>query len=283
MFGKNSLYIIFCILAIFIVPFTTLHAESKKPIKILLVPGHDEVVWGAQYGNIKEADMTLDLAHRIYNILKKDKNFDVHITRDQAGYTKEFADYFDTQREAIVAFKKNAKEKTKNEISSGTFIQKQNPPHHGVSEDVSIHLYGINKWANENNVDAIIHIHFNDYPRKSKWTLGKYRGFVVYFPDGELLNFRQSANLAGDIFTQLHKKYSTSTYKPELGGLIPDQKLIALGSNKSLDASVRSVLVEYGYIYEKKFRTKSARVIAFKDMAMRTVKGIEKYFSETSP
>jgi N-acetylmuramoyl-L-alanine amidase len=263
----------------FLVLLPIFHIQAQAPIKILLVPGHDDVVWGAQYGNTKEADMTLALATKIYNILKKDKNFDVYITRDQTGYTKEFADYFNTQRDAISVFKQNAKQNTKNDIASGTFIQKANPPHNAVTEDVSIHLYVINKWANENNMDAVVHIHFNDYPRKSKWTLGKYRGFVVYFPDGELPNFKESANLAGDIFNQLHKKYLTSTYKPELGGLIPDQKLIALGSSKTLNSSVSSVLVEYGYIYEKKFRTKSARLAAYKDMATRTATGIKNYFS----
>ena len=44
---------------------------------------------------------------------------------------------------------------------------------------------------------------------------------------------------------QLNKKYITSTYKKELGGLVPDQKLIALGSNGTLLPSVRSVFGMY--------------------------------------
>jgi N-acetylmuramoyl-L-alanine amidase len=254
---------------------------ATTPIKILLVPGHDDEVWGAQYGNTKEADMTLALATRIYNILKKDKRLEVHITRDgsrSSGYTKEFEDYFAGNQDAISAFKENAKVQRQDNITNGSFIQKVNPPHHTVSEDVAIRLYGFNKWADENKMNAVIHIHFNDYPRPTKWKIGKYTGFTIYMPEGQMANWKESGQLAADIFTQLKKKYATSTYEKEKGGLIPDQTLIALGSNGTLLPSVRSVLVEYGYIYEKKFRTSKARLKAYKDMASLTSAGIKNYF-----
>jgi len=257
-------------------------AHASAPIKILLVPGHDNEVWGAQYGNIKEAAMNLAVANRIYSILEKDKRFEVYITRDNStplGYTKEFTDYFTLHWADIIAFEKSKKQEMQNDITSGEFIQKENVPHHQVSSDVAIRLYGFNKWANENKIDAMIHIHFNDYPRSSKWTIGKYTGFAIYIPDGQLANWKESGQLAADIFIQLKKKYHTSTYKPELGGLIPDQKLIALGSNGTLSGTVRSVLIEYGYIYEKKFRDYTTRHQAYQDMADRTVQGIENYFS----
>ena len=44
-----------------------------------------------------------------YNILKKDKRFEVHITRDKNGYTKEFQDYLNANQGSIVSFKNNAK------------------------------------------------------------------------------------------------------------------------------------------------------------------------------
>ncbi len=277
MFTKKVFFAIFFTL-VFSLP---IRAGAISPIKILLVPGHDNEVWGAQFGTRKEADMNLTVATKIYNILKKDKRFEVHITRDgstPAGYTKEFADYFSTQRDAISTFKQNAKAAMKNLISTGSFVQKVSTPHVAVSQDTSIKLYGINKWADENKMDAVIHIHFNDYPRPYSWTIGRYTGFTIYFPDGELPNFKESANLAADIYTQLHKKYKTSNYEKELGGLIPDQTLIALGANATLDPSVRSVLVEYGYIYEKKFRVKATRLEAYQNMASLTSKGIQNYF-----
>jgi len=251
--------------------------RAAEPFKILLVPGHDNEVWGAQYGNIKEADMNLVLATQIYNILKKDKKFKVYITRDKfVGYTAEFSDYFSLHQADIKDFKENAKRLTNAKITAGTFIQKENVSHNTVSEDVSLKLYGINKWANENKIDAVIHIHFNDYPRKTKWTMGKYKGFAIYMPDGQFLNAKKSAQLAGNIFAQLSKKYITSTYKKELGGLISDQKLIALGANGTLDKNVRSILIEYGYIY--RFRNSSMRHKAYKTMADLTSKGIKNYF-----
>ncbi len=246
------------------------------PIKILLVPGHDNEVWGAQYGNVKEADMNLNLATRIYNNLKKDKRFEVHITRKIGGYTKEFEDYFANNTEAISAFKENTKANTMQKIKDGSFIEKENPPHNNASEDVAIKLYGFNKWANENKMDAVIHVHFNDYPRATKWTKGIHKGFAIYKPEGQMVNAKGSADLAKNIFTQLKKKYATSTYAPEKGGLVEDQSLIALGSNGSLSPSVRSILIEYGYIY--RFTTKKARFSAYDNMASLTATGIKNYF-----
>jgi len=266
--------LILLLLGLALTPKFFLHAQ--EPIKILLVPGHDNEVWGAQYGNIKEAAMNLAVATRIYNLLKKDKRFNVYITRNSGGYTKEFADYFLAQKDAILAFEQNAKKIMQDKIDSGNFVQKENAPHNRANEDVVLRLYGFNKWANENKMDAVIHIHFNDYPRPTKWTMGKYKGFTIYMPDGQFVNSKESVQLATDIFTQLHKKYITSTYKPEAGGLVLDQKLIALGANGTLLSSVRSVLIEYGYIY--RFGNNAVRQKAYTDMANFTTSGIKSYF-----
>jgi N-acetylmuramoyl-L-alanine amidase len=249
---------------------------ADTPIKILLVPGHDNKIWGAQYGNIKEADMNLALTTEIYNILVKDEKFKVYITRDKDGYVKEFADYFSTQRENIVSFKTNAKQEMQNKINNGSFIKKVSVQHNLVNEDTSIVLYGINKWVNENKIDAVIHVHFNDYPRATKWTMGKYKGFSIYMPEGQMINSNESSKLAGNIFLQLSKKYITSTYKKELGGLVADQNLIALGSRGTLRENTRAVLIEYGYIY--RFAKNSVRNNAYKKMADLTATGIVNYF-----
>src|ERR1035437_9658554 len=200
---KRSLFLLF-FLTIFFVPIFQTNAAT--PIKILLVPGHDNEVWGAQYGNIKEADMNLRLATELFNILKKDKRFEVHITRDTLGYTTEFADYFTKERVAIDIFKANAKTETQNNIQNGLFVKKvDSVAHNTVTENGAIILYGINKWADENKMDAVIHIHFNDYPRPTKWTMGKYRGFTIYMPEAQMINSKDSVDLAKTIFTQLRK------------------------------------------------------------------------------
>lgn len=250
--------------------------KSIQPIRILIVPGHDNEIWGAQYGTIKEADMNLVLATQIYNILKKDKRFKVYITRDSLGYTTAFNDYFGLHQQDIKDFKEKAKKEMQSNILTGSVIQKDGVPHHSVNESVAMNLYGFNKWAGENNIDVMIHVHFNDYPRENKWEIGKYKGFTIYMPDSQMPNAEKSVPLAESIFKELHKKYMTSTYDKELGGLIPDQKLIALGANNTLPANTRSVLVEYGYIY--RFGDSTMRHKAYKTMSELTATGIKNYF-----
>lgn len=269
---KMLLFILF--LTFLVIP--TSYIKASTPIKILLVPGHDNEVWGAEYGKVKEADMNLVLATRIFNLLKKDKRFKVWITRDGAGYTKEFADYFSAQRKEIISFEKNSKQELQDKINSGNFIKKTEIKYNKATEDVAIRLYGVNKWVNDNKIDAVIHIHFNDYPRKNMRTAGKYKGFAIYMPEGQMINSKESTKLAKSIFSQLSSKYAPSNFKQELGGLIPEQNLIAMGSNGTLIESVRSILIEYGYIY--RFANNIIRHQAYVNMADLTIKGIKDYF-----
>ncbi|OGI63072.1 hypothetical protein A2818_02575 [Candidatus Nomurabacteria bacterium RIFCSPHIGHO2_01_FULL_40_12] len=271
----NKLLFIFTLFSLLATPVFSV--KASEPIKILLIPGHDDEIWGAQYGNIKEADMNLSLATELFKILEKDKNFDVHITREKGGYTQEFKDYFSVRKDEVLAFKEASKIGRQNQINNGDFIQKESNPHLNANADTALRLYGFNKWANDNKIDVMIHIHFNDYPRKNNWTLGKYKGFVIYVPEGQMVNSRESALLGANIFLQLKKKYITSTYEKEKGGLIPDQTLIALGANNTLLPSVRSILIEYGYIY--RFKNNTTRKQVYKNMAKFTAKGIKEYFS----
>ena len=266
-------------MVLWVCPFLSKAQEMSEPINILIVPGHDNQVWGSQYGNIKEADMNQVLATQIYDLLKKDKKFKVWITRDNFKYTKEFADYFLKNKKDIIAFKKSARKETQNKLDSGALINKSGGvSHNSVNAETSVKLYGINKWANENKIDAIINIHFNDYPRATKWSIGKYKGFVIYMPDKQMANAIESSNLAKSIFSQLSKKYNTSTYVKEKGGLITDQELISLGASGTLNKEVNSVLIEYGYIYQKIFRDSATRYQAYKDMASLTARGIADYY-----
>ena len=68
---------LFFISIVFLFPTLKANADVVAPIKILLIPGHDNVVWGAEYENLKEADMNLAVATQIYNLLKKDKRFEI--------------------------------------------------------------------------------------------------------------------------------------------------------------------------------------------------------------
>ncbi len=271
-----TLFIFFVL--IFLVPHDVFAVVStqKDTIKILLVPGHDDEIWGSQYGNLKEADMNLVLATKIYNILKKDKRFKVYITRDVLGYTTEFTNYFSFHQPEIISFEENAKKNMQDKINNGSFVKKIEVVHNKATEDVALRLYGINKWADENKIDAVIHIHFNDYPRENTWAKGIYKGFTVYMPEEQMVNSKESTKLAKSIFSQISKKYIPSTYEKELEGLTPDQSLIALGSNGTLLKSVKSVLIEYGYIY--RFGNSLARHQMYTNMANLTFSGLKNYF-----
>ena len=106
-------------------------------------------------------------------------------------------------------------------------------------------------------------------------------GLMTNYLDSSHLNY--DVNLTYEFFEDHYSAYQNRIalsanfnkfYEKEVIGLVPDQKLIALGANGSLSGTARSILVEYGYIYEKKFRTKSTRLQAYKDMAELTATGI---------
>ncbi len=275
---KHILFILFLVFSL----SPVCYAAETAAIKILIVPGHDDAVWGAQYGRLKEADMNLKLGTQLFNILKNDKRFEVHITRNDEGYTKEFSDYFASQQDNILAFRRDAKESYQKKVDAGTFVVKDDTiDHNAAPESVAQILYGVNKWADDNKMDAVIHIHFNDHPRKSVWDKGAYKGFAIYVPEDAMANSQESTDLGEKILTQLATRYDPSNYPPEKGGLIPDQSLIALGEHSTLVPSVHSVLVEYGYIYQ--FGRPSIRNKVYKTMANLTAAGIQNYFFTSLP
>lgn len=271
---RNTFLIILFISGLFILPLS--RVSAIEPIKILIVPGHDSDIWGAQYGNIKEADMNFRLATELYKILNADKRFQVYMTRDTLGYTTTFSDYFSLHQAEIEKFKEDAKQKTAEKINRGELVVTDGAPHNNAPALSALLLYSFNKWAGENDIDAVIHVHFNDYPRENNWVMGIHKGFVIYTPEKQMANGEASLSLAQSIFKELKKKYITSTYPPEEGGLVEDQKLIALGTNGTLPATVRSILIEYGYIY--RFSNSIFRHKSYQDMAARTATGIKNYF-----
>jgi N-acetylmuramoyl-L-alanine amidase len=266
--------LLFIILLIFI--STPFFAHAQTPIKILLVPGHDDESWGAQYGNLKEADMNLKLALSIYDLLKKDPRFQVYITRTWQGYTPEFANYFESEEDKIIKFRDDAKRARASIVEKGEFVQGENVPHNPASQHASIFLYGINQWASSHDIDLVLHIHFNDYPRASSLTAGKYKGFAIYVPEEQMVNSTESTSLGTKIYNELGKKYAVSDYPPESAGIVPDQNLIALGANGTLVPLVKSILVEYGYIY--RFGNSALRHRAYTNFANLTATGIKNYF-----
>ena len=77
--------------------------------------------------------------------------------------------------------------------------------HNSAKDDDSLRLYAINKWANENKIEIVFHIHFNDYPGRKLNQVGEYAGFSIYVPEYQLPNHRASSELADSLKNQMEK------------------------------------------------------------------------------
>jgi len=149
--------------------------------------------------------------------------------------------------------------------------------HNIVSEDIALNLYGINKWSNEKEIDLIIHIHFNDYPRGDVTRAGKYDGFSIYIPSKTMTSYFESKTLAQKIKYSLSEYFDYSNLPVEKDIVIENSDLIAVGSNNTLENSA-SVLIEYGYIYESIFYDKEKRKENLDKAAYQTYVSIKDFF-----
>ena len=256
--------------------FRDAHASGRK-VNILIVPGHDNQYSGAAYGGIREADLTLALGKMLLFLFKNDPYIQAEITRDELGYTPQFASYFKNERERIIAFRDAQMSLMRTYVADGLIETNTIVSHNTAASEVSIRLYGINKWANEHNMDIVLHIHFNDNPRTNRNKPGAYRGFSIYVPERQYSNAKGSKVLADALKKRLGEHYSASSMPLEKVGVIEDQELIAIGSNNSLDSAV--VLTEYAYIYEPPIQKKETRNYALAVFALQTYFAVQDLFS----
>ena len=256
-------------------------AQANDKIKILIVPGHDnESAGGTQFRGMKEADLNLLVASKIFKLFDVDPKFQAFITRDQKGYKPEFSNYFSENRSDILLFRDWTKSIMSGLIAQGVVKQSAFSYHNFASDEDSIKLYGINKWANDNKIDVVVHAHFNDYRGRPENKIGKYSGFSVYIPEKQLLNYEESFAIAQSVFNQLKKYYPISNLPAEKTGILEDQELIAIGSNASLASA--SFLIEYDYIYESQLSNSVIQPLITKELAYQTYKGIKTYFASTT-
>jgi N-acetylmuramoyl-L-alanine amidase len=250
---------------------------TKGPINVLLVPGHDKDSYGTIFNGLKEEELNNTLAQNLFYFLIKDGKFNVSILKDPSGeYSPWFESYVENNKEDIISFRDNHITMMNAAKSWGRVEKNVGVEHNAAPERVSINLYGINKYANDNNIDIVIHIHFNDYPRRV-WSLpGKYTGLAIYKPEEQLPNSRVSAGIAESLKKEIGKILSGSNLPGEQSVVVPDQELIAVGSHATRDGA--SVLVEYGYIYEPYVQNESIRPLMLEELAYRTYMGVKRYF-----
>lgn len=254
--------------------------EAKKDngkIKILIVPGHDEGVGGTQFRNTRERDLNIKIATTLTKLLRQRKEFDVHLTRNKTQYHTDIQEYITDNREGIESFFKKHKKVMRALVQSGLVDIKKIVEHTKAPSDTVLRLYGINKWANENDVDMVLHLHLNDYPGRKYGTIGKYSGIAIYVPERQFSNSKASIEIAENVMTRL-ATYSASSDMPlESTGIIEDQELIAIGAFNTLDPAV--LLIEYGYIYETQFIDEKIQPLAIKELATQTYIGILDFFN----
>ena len=247
-----------------------------KSFTILIVPGHDTDTGGASFKNIYERNLVVDVADNISTLLNKDSKYKVIVARNKQVWNPIFANYFIDKERAILDFKNQHQVFNKLLIASG---QKKaisdSATHSIVDQKTAIELYGINKWADVNNVDLIIHLHFNSSSRKNMNLPGTYHGFDMFIPESQRVNSVTSRVIAEDIYKELQKKFTPESNSKH-NSLFEDQSLIALGASDTLTKP--AILIEYGYIYEKMLQSTITREKALEQMAEQTVAGIQDYF-----
>ncbi len=257
-------------------------SSTKKKLSVLIVPGHEPYFGGAEYRDIKERNLNADLALALAQYLVEDGHFEVSMTRGKDGWNPDLQNYFTMNGEDIEAFTRAKKEEMARLVGEGKIIRVSDAvPHNDAPSDVALRLFGINKWANDHNMDIIIHIHFNDnYPRGAN-VPGEHNGFAIYTPEHQYSNSQAANEIAQYVFERLSRMFPISSLPAEDKGIVEEQDLIALGSYNSVDGA--SILVEYGYIYEPQFKVSSVRDLMIKELAFQTYLGLTDFFGETSP
>lgn len=244
-----------------------------RRLKVLIVPGHDNIDGGTSYKGRMEASYTVKIGEYLFDYLSKNPNIEVLMTRNESGYTKEFADYFSREQQAIAAFIDRSRGYFK-QLSVSNSVETAPPPmaHIRVNKRITNILYGINRWANDNDVDIVLHIHLNDYPKKSSHP--GYDGYSMYIPDPSFPNYLPSRKIADALSKNFSRYWAKSNMRLESDTIMEDSDLIAVGSYGTLRSA--SVLLEYGYIYEPRFQTE----IMLKEAAFRTYQGLLSYFGD---
>ncbi|OHA58778.1 MAG: hypothetical protein A2571_00110 [Candidatus Vogelbacteria bacterium RIFOXYD1_FULL_44_32] len=254
--------------------------EDEKPIKILVVPGHDPSSYGTIDQGVRELDLNLELGRYLAERLERDERFEVTLAQTKDGFLPALAEYFEQEKNLIWQFRQKKAEIMNALVGEGKVTRESVVDHISASNDTALKLYGINHWANENKIDLVIHIHFNDYPGRRQDVVPKYTGYAIYLPEHQYSNSKASWDIGQDIADRLSTKFPSSNHPKETAVLIPDQELIAIGAFNTLDAT--SVLVEYGYIYEPSYApaTPADRSQNLKQLARLTASGVEDFFKD---
>ncbi|MCX6716623.1 MAG: N-acetylmuramoyl-L-alanine amidase [Candidatus Taylorbacteria bacterium] len=250
--------------------------STLKTFNVLIVLGHDSLTGGAHFKDIYERDLVSDISEKISVDLNSRVGYKAVVSRDKKEWNPLFTEYFKNEEQNILDFKNLHQAEEKKKLSSGSkkFVLDM-ANHTNVDKATAVKLYGINKWANDNEIDLVIHLHFNDSERPNENSPGEYKGFTIFIPESQAINATSSRMVAEFIYAELGKILTPEVVGNQKTSIIEDQSLIALGASGTLTKP--SLLIEYAYIYEKMLRTDEERAKSIDEMAKRTTQGIINY------
>ncbi|HEY0948293.1 MAG TPA: peptidoglycan-binding protein [Candidatus Paceibacterota bacterium] len=246
-------------------------------VRILIMPGHEPMYGGAEFMGYYEREFVVDIAERLKRELETDPNFEVSVARDGLGWNDDLAPYFDRQMRKITRFVEDHKEDYEKLVKRGRIdVFEEQASHNAAPGDVATRLYGVSKWANENGIDLVIHLHLNDETGHGSNERGAYSGAAIYVPDAIYGNADASRAIAEPVLERLKSTSAVSNFGYETKGIVEDRELIAVGAYNTSEAP--SLLLEYGYIYEPRITGDGARDSVFADFAFQTAQGVKDFF-----
>lgn len=265
----------------FVLPQTATSAELKAQyaagtLRVLVVPGHDNLYSGTACNGVSEADINLELAGYLEDLLKSDGRIIAVTTRDRTtgAYIKELADYFVNQKEAIAEFRDRAKKFTRNLVGAGIFKDNSTSNHGFITKEISDVLYGINRWADEKGMDITLHLHWNGAPGPKAKT---FQGWSIYVPDAQYSNASASKGVARAIADSFSEYFAVSNHRFEREGVVGDWDLIAVGAHATRKEA--AILIENAYLCEPQFTNPALRAPLLRELAFRIHLGLTTYLA----
>lgn len=247
-------------------------------VRVFVMPGHEPGYGGAEYRSIKERDMVVDIASELRRFLEDDGSYEVVMGRDANGWNPALKAYLDSNVGAIELWRADQARIMKQLVEEGAIeVVEEGVPHAAAPKEVANRLYGINKWIGENDFDLAIHVHINDYGSRRHNRPGQFSGYAIYVPESQYSNSAAARMVAESVSARLDDFLPQSNAKREVGGVVEDQELVAVGRYNTAD--VPSILVEYGYIYEPQFQEPSVRTLALREYAYQTYLGLRDFFT----
>ena len=252
---------------------TTTVVVAVEPKHVLLVAGHTQSSKGAVFGSVTEYDQNYSLMQATYEALS-DMGYRVTLSHRDDDYSYRFSSYFEQYKDLILDWRETQRAGYEDEYPLG--VVTNDTDHNTASTLATLQLYGINYWANQNDIDAVIHLHFNDYPGRVSGQVGKHTGFSLFTSLKTNDNFIESFRLAKEIEKNMLHHAERSTVTRESAGVL-ESELIAVGQANSLEAP--AVLIESGFIYEDKFINPAKRNTVMGQYADSIARGLDAYLS----